>query len=92
MKASIDMANNIIKNLANPVNGQDAISLTYLSSELSNYAHINGTSFNADIDMQNNRILNVKNSTNATSVVNRKSIDNNFFCVIIKTSLCAGSK
>lgn len=72
------MANNMIKNLGNPVNGQDAISLTYLSSELSNYAHINGTSFNGDIDMQNNRIFNAKNSTNTTSLVNRKYIDDNF--------------
>ena len=29
MKASINMANNIIKNLGNPVNGQDAINLNY---------------------------------------------------------------
>ena len=45
-----------IENVKSPVNSHDVISLSFLSQELSNYAHKTGTSFSGYIDMQNNSI------------------------------------
>ena len=68
-------ANNFnIQNVKSPFDSHDAISLSFLSNELSDYAHRTGTDFPGDIDMQNNSIYGIKNVDNNNSAVNKKYV------------------
>ena len=72
---NLDTNNFNIQSVKSRVNSHDAISLSFLINELSDYAHRTGTDFSGDIDTQNNSIYGIKSVDNNFSVVNKLYVD-----------------
>ena len=92
MTGALDMNNNEIKTLKDPVNDQDAATKKWINTELNTKVSKNGDSINGDLDiigeldMYNNNIINVADSTAESHCVNKQYVDNGML-VNIQTSL-----
>ena len=75
MTSDLNLNNSKIVNLKKAESGHDAVTLSQLNNELSNYLHDTSGNMKEDIDMNNNSIYGIENVSNDNSAINRKYVN-----------------
>lgn len=75
MNSNLNMANNTLINLANPVNNNDGVNLQFVNTLGSSYVLKASPIVSANFNMNNNKIINVDTGTNLNDAINKNQFD-----------------
>lgn len=75
MNSNLNMSNNNLINLANPVNNTDGVNLQYVNTLGSSYVLKASPIVSANFNMNNNKIINVDTGTNLNDAINKNQFD-----------------